>query len=382
MYAATQSEKSGAIAVTASHNPMEWNGLKFIGRGGATLGPTDIDALSRLAARTEHSYADWNRVGKHVSDVSWLRKHIDAALALPFVDLQAIRKRKFSVVLDCINASGGVILPKLLQELGCTVFPLNCDVSGVFSRPPEPVPENLADVSVEVLRQKADLGIVVDPDVDRLVLITEDGNPFGEEFTIAALVRFILEKEKAQGQTVVVNLSTTRAVDDIARKFGASVFRTPVGEAYVAAKMREVGAIIGGEGNGGVILPALHYGRDAIVAVVLMLQCLTEYGEKLSRFKGTLPAYSIVKDRISLEKIDGTKVFHALEDGRAADGRVNTDDGLRMDFPEYWIHLRKSNTEPILRIIGEARTLPEAEKVVEQLKKRILTFRSNRRGQR
>lgn len=374
--AASRSEAAGAIAVTASHNPMEWNGLKFIGAGGMFLSGEEFEKLSRMVASASREYVEWDQIGKHVADESYLQNHLEAVLAVKYLDVQAVRARKLTVVLDCINGAGGAVLPGLLKELGCTVVPLNCDLSGRFARPPEPVPENLGEVCRTVLQHKADLGIVVDPDADRLVFITEKGEPFGEEYTVAGVIRFVLEKEAKRGLKVAVNLSTTRAVEDVAHRYGAEVYRTPVGEVHVAGKMKEVGAIVGGEGSGGVILPAIHYGRDAFVATALMLQYLTEFGGTLSQLKQTLPSYSIVKDKAVLENIDAERILQALKDGQAANGSVNTDDGIKLDFPNYWVHLRKSNTEPIIRIIGEARTRSEAENVVKRYKKQILSFRS------
>ncbi|MEE9186717.1 MAG: phosphoglucosamine mutase [Bacteroidota bacterium] len=374
MFAAARSRTSSAVAVTASHNPTEWNGLKFIGAGGMLLTAREFRQLSEIAASNDRNYVQWQNFGKHVSDDSYPQKHLEAVLAIKYLDVQAIRARKFTVVVDCINGAGAVILPDLLRKLGCTVIPMNCDLSGIFTRPPEPVPENLTEACQTVLQHKADLGIVVDPDADRLALITEQGHPFGEEFTVVGAIRFVLQKESNPGLKVAVNLSTTRAVEDVAHQYGAEVYRTPVGEVHVADKMKEVRAVIGGEGNGGVILPALHYGRDSLIGVALMLQYLTEFGGLLSQLKQTLPVYSIAKDKVSLERIDSHKVFHTLKDGTSAHGRVNTDDGLKLDFPDYWVHLRKSNTEPIIRIICEARTQSEAEKVVKQYKQRILSL--------
>ncbi len=376
IFAVTRSRAAGAIAVTASHNPMEWDGLKFIAPGGMFLTAQEYERLSKIVANSNREYVEWHRFGKHVVDESYLQLHLEAVLAIKYLDVQAIRARKFTVVLDCVNAAGCVLLPGLLKELGCSVIPMNCDLSGIFARPPEPVPENLTEVCRTVLQQKADLGIAVDPDADRLVLITEKGEPFGEEYTVAGAIRFVLQKESVSGQKVAVNLSTTRAVEDIAHQYGAEVYRTPVGEVHVSAKMKEVGAVVGGEGNGGVILPALHYGRDSLVGIALMLQYVTEFGDTLSKLKQTLPAYSIVKDKVALQSVAGDKVLHALKDRHAANGRVNTDDGVKLDFADYWVHLRKSNTEPIVRIIAEARTRSEAENVVELFKKRVLSFQS------
>jgi phosphomannomutase len=251
---------------------------------------------------------------------------------------------------------------------------MNAEVGGVFQHAPEPVPENLTDLAARVRRETADLGIAVDPDVDRLVLINEKGEPYGEEYTIASAVAFVLSKEERRNQTVVVNLSTTRAVDEIARKHGAVLLRTPVGEINVAKRMKEVGAIIGGEGSGGVIIPRVHLGRDAIVGIGLILQFLAESGSTLSELKASLPAYSITKGKMDVGSKSPDDILKRLAALHAGNGKINTDDGVKIDYPEYWVHMRKSNTEPIVRIIAEARTMEEAKNVVEKFKKEIESF--------
>ena len=369
---------AGGIAVTASHNPIEWNGLKFIASTGMFLDADENREFWSLAAQ-EQTYPTWEGVGKSTADSSWLQKHIDAVLRLPFLNPARIRRRGFTIVLDCINAAGGVIVPKLLDELGCTVIPMNCDVSGVFSRTPEPIPENLGAVARQVSATKADLGIVVDPDVDRLVLINEKGEPFGEEYTIATAVDFVLSTASktpslvggGASRSVVVNLSTTRAIDDIAARYNATCIRTPVGEINVARRMKLEGSLIGGEGSGGVILPAVHLGRDAIVGIALILQALADSGKSLSELKRTLPEYHIAKAKIPLGTSRPDDVMKHLEATYAPTARVNREDGIRFDFPEYWVHLRKSNTEPIMRVIAEAKTMDEAQAVVERMKKEI-----------
>jgi phosphomannomutase len=294
-------------------------------------------------------------------------------LKIPYIDRETIWKRKFKVVLDCINGSGGVILPRLLRTLGCEVIEVNCDVSGVFARLPEPVPENLNDVCRRVKETRADMGIVVDPDADRLVLITEKGEPFGEEYTITSVIKYVLEKER-RSSTVVVNLSTTRAVDDVAGSNGAKVVRTPVGEINVAQKMKECNAIVGGEGSGGVILPAVHYGRDAIVGIGIILQQLAEFGGTLSGFKATLPQYSIIKSKVGISGKDARQILERMKDQYAAKGRINTEDGVKIDFPGSWVHLRASNTEPIIRIIAEATAEAEARALVRQFSDELQSY--------
>ncbi len=366
---------TGGISVTASHNPMEWNGLKFFATTGLFLDAAENAEVWSIADAGHVSFASWENIGKHTADDSWLQKHIDAVLALPYLNIEAIRKKKLRVVLDAVNSAGGLIVPRLLKSLGCEVVEMNCDVSGIFAHTPEPVPENLTDLCTRVRKEKADIGIAVDPDVDRLVLITEKGEPFGEEYTIASAVKFVLEKEKQLGHTftksVVVNLSTTRAVDDIARQYGAAVHRTPVGEINVAKRMKNIGSIIGGEGSGGVILPAVHTGRDAIVGIALILQLVSEFNGSVSELKASLPQYQIVKGKIELGTISPDAALQRIQSDLPANASFNTDDGLRIEFPEYWVHLRKSNTEPIVRVIAEAATMERAREVVAEFSKII-----------
>jgi phosphomannomutase len=363
-------EKSGAaggIAITASHNPVQWNGLKFMASTGMFLDATENKEFWKISDEPV-TFAPWDGIGKRVADDSWISKHIDQVLALPMMDLESIRKRKFKVVLDCINAAGGMIVPPLLDKLGCTIIPIYCDVSGVFAHMPEPIPENLTTLASKVKAEKADLGVAVDPDVDRLVLITETGEPFSEEYTIASCVKFVLSRlernGKAKGSSVVVNLSTTRAVNDIAKAYGAAVTRTAVGEINVARKMKELGSVIGGEGSGGVILPEVHLGRDAIVGIGLVLQLLAESGTTLSGLKQTLPLYAIAKGKVELRGGAPEQALARIQKKHASQGDVNTDDGLKIDFDDHWVHLRKSNTEPIVRIIAEAPTMDRAQELV------------------
>lgn len=372
--AVERSDAVGGIVITASHNPAEWNGMKFVGVHGMFLDDVETRRLWELAESVKPMYARWNRLGNHTVDDSYRRKHLDMVLSLPYINVDRVKKRKFKVVVDCVNAAGSEVIPELLENLGCVVIRMNCEASGVFPHNPEPIPEHLTALCDRVLREKADFGIAVDPDADRLVLITEKGEPFGEEYTIASVVKFILQRmssENASPQRVVVNLSTTRAVDDIARAFGAEVIRTPVGEINVAKKMKEVNALVGGEGSGGVILPAVHYGRDAVVGIGLVLEMLAEFNGTMTQLKASLPQYSIVKSKVQIDSAEADGLLHALRERHSADARTNTDDGLKIDFPDAWIHLRKSNTEPIVRIIAEARTQAEAVNLVEQFRRSI-----------
>ncbi len=372
---------AGGVAVTASHNPIQWNGMKFVASTGMFLDGNENRALWAIA-ESSPTYAAWDSLGSYEADDSWIEKHIDAVLSLPYINTRAIQARKLKVVVDCINAAGGVIVPQLLRRLGVDIVEMNCDVSGIFARTPEPIPENLTALTERVRQEGADLGIAVDPDVDRLVLVTELGEPYGEEYTIASAVKFVLQKETAlqaqqgrkQQMTVVVNLSTTRAVNDIAAEYKAVCLRTPVGEINVARQMKLAGAVIGGEGSGGVILPAVHLGRDAIVGIGLLLQMLAESGKSLSALKTGLPLYYITKAKIETGKFSVDEIFKAVESSYAKDGAINKEDGMKIDFPASWVHLRKSNTEPIMRIIAEARSNLDAKHLVERLKRDITSY--------
>ena len=373
---------AGGICITASHNPMEWNGLKFISPTGLFLDADENQSFWDIADRPPRNYVPWNNQGTHSADPGFVDEHIKNVLSLSYLDVNRIRQRQFRVVVDCVNAAGGVIIPKLLRELGCTVVEMGCDVSGIFSHTPEPIPENLSGICSRVREEKADLGVAVDPDVDRLVLINEKGEPFGEEYTLASAVKFVLGKESIQDSKstirnsnslkVVTNLSTTRAIDDICALYDAELTRTAVGEIHVAKKMREIGAIVGGEGNGGVILPESHIGRDAPVGVGLALQHLTEFGGTLSELKASLPQYFITKGKIGLGLLNPEEVLSRLQAAHSGEGSATTIDGLKLDFSDSWVHLRKSNTEPILRIIGEAPTQQRADELVAAFTMEIL----------
>ena len=361
---------TGGISITASHNPIEWNGLKFIAPTGLFLDAEENSRLWQIAEQPERRYASWDKQGKHRTGQEFIDEHIRQIVGLPYLDLEKLRSRRFKVVVDCVNGAGGTIVPKLLRELGCDVIETNCDASGIFAHTPEPIPENLTDLCDRVKEEHADLGIAVDPDVDRLVLIDELGQPIGEEYTIASVVRFVLLKEKGRHpMNVVVNLSTTRAVDDIGRQLGATVIRTPVGEINVAKRMKEVGAIVGGEGSGGVILPKVHLGRDAPVGIGLTLQHLLEFGGTLSQLKQSLPQYHITKGKITVQSDQADTMLEMVKTRHAKNGNINTADGLKIDFPDSWVHLRKSNTEPIVRIIAEAPSKEQSQQLVERFKK-------------
>lgn len=361
LYNVKQFDAVGGIAISASHNPNEWNALKLLNNNGEFMTPEENQVMLQLVEDKKGRYKPWNEVGKLTAVPDGLMNHMKAVLDLPIFDLNKIRARKFKVLLDCVNGAGVYIMPQLLEELGCEVVKINCDKTGIFPRLPEPLPENLTETMEEVLKYNADIGIVVDPDVDRLVIITDEGKPFGEENTVAQAVRFVLSKQKGN---VVVNLSTTRAVDDIAAEFDSEVFRSAVGEANVVKKMKEVDAVIGGEGSGGVIYPGLQYGRDALIGTVMILQQLAEKSMTISEYKDLIPKYYIRKSKIELGNADPDKIIEVLLSKYSSE-RINTLDGLRIDFADHWVHFRKSNTEPIIRCIIEADSEDKAEKLIE-----------------
>jgi phosphomannomutase len=349
----------GGIAISASHNPNEWNALKLLNSTGQFMTPEENVQMLALLESSEETFVPWEKLGKLTLFEDGLKRHVYDAIHLKYINIDQIKKKRFKVVADCVNGAGAYVIPDLLRQFGCEVIELDCEKTGIFKRLPEPLPENLTKTMKSVIDNNADLGIVVDPDVDRLVLISDDGTPFGEENTITMAVNFILSKEKGNS---VVNLSTTRAVDDIAEKYGCKVYRSAVGEANVVKKMKEVNAIIGGEGSGGVIYPALHYGRDALVGISLILQQLTEFGGSMAEFKKTLPSYYIAKKKIVLGNVNPDDIVKRLIVKYSGENIDNTD-GLRIDFPDHWVHFRKSNTEPIIRIITEAKDQVLAEQL-------------------
>ncbi len=361
-YTVKNLKAAGGIAISASHNPNQWNALKLLNNTGQFMTPDQNKQMLKFLDKSAKGYMGWDKVGKLTLYKEGLQKHVDDVLKLKYIDRAKIAARKFKVLADCVNGAGVYVIPDLLRSFGCEVIELNCEKTGIFPRLPEPLPENLTETMKAVLESKADLGVVVDPDVDRLVLITNEGQPFGEENTITQSVKFILSKEKG---SAAVNLSTTRAVDDVAEAYGQKVFRSPVGEANVVIKMKEVNAIIGGEGSGGVIYPELHYGRDALVGIAITLQHLLEFGGTLSELKKSLPSYFIAKKKIALEKVQPDEIINMLIQ-KFKEEKINTDDGLRIDFPDHWVHFRKSNTEPIIRIITEAKGKKTSEELSEK----------------
>lgn len=358
LYAVKTSEARGGVAVSASHNPNEWNALKLLNAEGEFMTPDEHERMKRALDATTERYVAWDKVGTVTRDPDALERHQAAALGMEALDLEAIRARKFKVVLDCVNGAGAWFMPEYLRRLGCDVVEIDCERTGVFPRLPEPLPNNLTKTMAATKEAGADLGVVVDPDVDRLVLIDERGEPFGEEYTVAMAADFVLSKTEGDA---VVNLSTTRAVEDVAKRRGVECWRTPVGEANVVKKMKEVGAAIGGEGSGGVIYPGLHYGRDALVGSAFALQRLVEFGGTLSEYKASLPQYRIAKRTFPIGDADPDAALAKIAEKFAGE-RLRLEDGVRVDFEESWVHFRKSNTEPILRLVAEARTDEEAER--------------------
>lgn len=352
---------AGGLCITASHNPIEWNALKFIGPDGLFLSATQGTEM-RALVETGIPYATWDALGVAHFDTDAITRHLDAVLALPFIDVDGIRARKFVVAYDACRGAGGAIIPRLLELLGCEMHAIELETDGRFPRPPEPVPANLGALEALVKRSKAAIGFATDPDVDRLALVSDEGRAIGEDYTLALATRVVLRHRKG---VVVTNLSTSRVVDDMAAEYGATVVRAPVGEVNVALKMREVGAVIGGEGNGGVILPELHLGRDAPLGVALLLQLLREDGEPLSRIVRRFPHYAIIKEKLDRPAGPLDAVYAAL---RAAfpDAEADTQDGLRLAWPDRWVHIRPSGTEPIVRVIAEAPTQDAARALVER----------------
>ncbi len=359
---------AGGIQLSASHNPNQWNALKLLNKNGEFMTPEENAAMLKLVDNSDKNFVEWNKLGKLTKYDKGLDDHINAVLKLEYINVPKIRRRKFKVLLDCVNGAGAYSMPKFLEKLGCKVIPINCEKTGVFPRLPEPIPENLKATMLAVKKNKADIGIVVDPDVDRLVLITEKGEPFSEENTITQAVKFYLSKKKGNA---VVNLSTTRAVEDVAGKLGCKVFRSLVGEANVVKKMKEVNAVIGGEGSGGVIVPKAVFGRDALTGTVIMLQHLLEFGGTMSELKKSLPQYFISKKKIELGSANPNEVIERLKSKYQSE-KINVDDGLRIDFQDHWVHLRKSNTEPIIRAIVEAKSKTESENLADRYVNEIL----------
>ena len=354
----------GGIIITASHNPKQWNALKLLNEKGEFLNDAEGKRVLALADDEAFEFPQVDSIGKVVLHEDFNPTHIEQVLALDMVDVDAVKERKFKVVVDAVNSIGGEVIPALLEKLGCEVVKLNCEPNGEFAHNPEPLPENLTEISEVIRRQKADLGVVVDPDVDRLALVCEDGSMFGEEYTLVAVSDYILSHSK--GNTVS-NLSSSRALRDVTEAHGGTYTASAVGEVNVVAAMKQTGAVIGGEGNGGVIYPALHYGRDALVGVALFLTFLAKKNCSVSALRAGYPAYFASKNKIELTPaIDVDKVLLEMK-SRYAGENVNDIDGVKIDFPANWVHLRKSNTEPIIRVYTEAKSADEADALAQRI---------------
>ena len=357
----------GGIIITASHNPRQWNALKLLNSEGEFLTAADGAEVLRMAEAEDFNYAEVDHLGKLTIDDSFNQRHIDSVLALKLVDVDAIKARKFRVCVDTINSVGGSILPDLFKALGVDYEILNGECTGDFAHNPEPLEKNLQGIMDKMKQGGFDLGIVVDPDVDRLAFISENGTMFGEEYTLVSVADYVLSH--TVGNTVS-NLSSTRALRDVTEKHGGKYTAAAVGEVNVTTKMKEVGAVIGGEGNGGVIYPESHYGRDALVGIALFLSSLAQKGCKVSELRATFPEYQIAKNRIDLTPetdVDAILVKVKEMFAKDATAQVNDIDGVKIDFPDRWVHLRKSNTEPIIRVYSEAQTMEQADELGKQL---------------
>ena len=357
LFTIREERAAGGVAITASHNPIEWNGLKFVGPSGTFLDDGEGSELLKIYAGDGAEKMKWDGLGHVEQREDAIARHIDRILALDIIQSDRIRSRKFKVVLDCVNGAGSEASPLLLERLGCEVIPLHCTPTGLFPHPAEPVPEHLTELCDVVKNQGADVGFANDPDADRLAIVSETGAAIGEEYSLALTAKFVLSKKRGP---IVANLSTSRMLDDIAEEYGVEVHRTPVGEVHVAQKIVEVGAPIGGEGNGGVIFQELNLGRDALVGMALILQYMAETGKTVTELKRTIPEYAIVKRKYEPTKMDKDAALKAIRE--AYDGEeMDLRDGIKLLRERSWLHIRKSNTEPILRAVAEAPTKGEAE---------------------
>jgi phosphomannomutase len=353
------------IILTASHNPKQWNALKLLNEKGEFISAEDGQLVLEIAEKEAFNYVDVNHLGSYHQMDGYIRKHIDRVLALPLVDVEAIRKADFRVVIDAVNSTGGIAIPQLLKALGVEqVTELYCTPDGKFPHNPEPLPENLRDLSEEVIKKKAHLGISVDPDVDRLALVCEDGEMFGEEYTLVAVADYVLKN--TPGATVS-NLSSTRALRDVTEKYGKEYFASAVGEVNVVEMMKAKNAIIGGEGNGGIIYPELHYGRDALVGIALFLTHLAKFGKSVSMLRSTYPNYHISKNKIELTpELNVDEILLKVQE-KYKKQPINTIDGVKIEFEKSWVHLRRSNTEPIIRIYSEAENSATADNLANKI---------------
>lgn len=356
----------GGIIITASHNPVQWNALKLLNNKGEFLSDSEGKEVISIAENEDFTFAEVFKLGKEMKDDTWSMRHIEMVKNLPLVDCDAIAKANFSIAVDAVNSVGGIVIPELLSQLGVkNVIELNCEANGKFAHTPEPIPENLSQISDLMKKGGVDVGFVVDPDVDRLAIVMENGEMFVEEYTLVSVADYVLSQ--TPGSTVS-NLSSSRALRDVTEKHGCSYAAAAVGEVNVVTKMKETGAVIGGEGNGGVIYPELHYGRDALVGVALFLTLLAKDGRKVSQLKASYPQYAIAKNKIQLTPdIDVDAILEAVKE-KFSKEKITDIDGVKIDFPDSWVHLRKSNTEPIIRIYSEAETMEKADRLAEEIK--------------
>ena len=372
--AVTGKEADGGIILTASHNPKQWNALKLLNGRGEFLSDADGKEILRLAEHEDFDFAEVDEMGTLLSEESYLDDHIQAVLALPAVDVEAIRRANFRVAFDSVNSVGGIALPALFQALGVDhVTALNAEPTGHFAHNPEPLPEHLVDICSAIGTSQVDVGFVVDPDVDRLAIIDEQGTFFGEEYTLVAVADYLLSLNG--GGNTVSNLSSTRALRDVTERHGGTYTAAAVGEVNVVTKMKETGALIGGEGNGGVIYPELHYGRDALVGIALFLSLLAKSGKKVSELRATYPDYYMSKQRVDLPQgVDTEALLSRLAREYQDKGTINLIDGVKIDLPTQWVHVRRSNTEPIIRIYTEAPSSEEAQALADEFKATLLSY--------
>lgn len=364
--AVTLEKAGGGIILTASHNPAQWNALKLLNEKGEFISAADGAEVLRLASEESFEFAPIEKLGRLTFNTTYIKRHIELVLRHRLVDVKAIKKAKFKIAVDAVNSTGGIAVPMLLKQLGAKVVELNCEPTGKFAHNPEPLPEHIGEIISVVKKSKLDLGIIVDPDVDRLALVCEDGQPFGEEYTLVAVADYVLSRRK--GNTVS-NLSSTRALRDITEKAGGRYTAAAVGEVNVVTAMKETKAVIGGEGNGGIIVPDFHYGRDALIGIALFLTNLAKSKKKASELKASYPSYFISKNKIELTpQIDVDKVLEEVK-ARYQMEQINTADGVKIDFEKTkeWVHLRKSNTEPIIRIYAESKNEAAASRLAAQI---------------
>ena len=365
-------QAAGGIVITASHNPIEWNALKLLNQKGEYISPKDAEEIQEIVKQEAFSFASYDQTGDYTQDTCAMTRHIDAILRLPLVDTEAIREKKFRVALDAVNSTGGLALIPLLEKLGVKeIVPLYCQPTGVFPHTPEPLPEHLQDIMTCVQEKRLDLGFVVDPDVDRLAIITEKGHPFGEEYTLVAVADYVWAYERG---SAVSNLSSSRALSDLATQQHQPYESSAVGEIHVVEKMKACGAVIGGEGNGGVIYPKLHYGRDALVGAALFLSHLAHKSCSVSELRTSYPSYEMVKSKVSLQaevNISSLMSHLSMQYKAYPQQRI---DGLRIDFRQSWLHIRPSNTEPVLRLYSEAPSQEEAQRLILECQKVLTSF--------